>query len=257
MPKLDSNYFVMVVLILFIGLWYLSLFSQTFFHHRYASHRAFTMNRFWERVFYLFSYLTQGASYISPRAYAIMHRMHHAYTDTENDPHSPKYFSNVFSMMWHTHKVYSGIYNGTLEPERRFLKNLPQWQALDDLGESYLSRILWIVLYVSVFVLFTQSPWLYLLLPFVIVMGPMHGAIINWFAHKYGTINFKQKNTSRNLLPIDFLMLGEAYHNDHHHAPSRSNFGSRWYEIDPVYGVILLFHKLRIIRLSRQHVLND
>ena len=245
----------MAVIIFFIALWYLSLFSQTFFHHRYASHRAFTMSRFWERAFYLFAYLTQGASYLSPRAYAIMHRMHHACTDTEKDPHSPKYFSNVFFMMRHSPKIYSGIYNETIQPENQFLKNIPHWHTLDEFGESIYSRAMWIFLYVLIFIFFAPSAWLLLLLPFTIVMCPLHGAIINWFGHKYGFINFKLKNTSRNLLPVDLLMLGEGYHNDHHPFPSAANFGARWYEIDPVYLIILLFHKLHIIRLTRQPAL--
>ena len=75
--------------------WYLSLFTQTFFNHRYAAHRMFTMNKGVEKIFYVMSFVFQGASYLSPRAYAIMHRMHHAYADTEMDPHSPKYDSNL------------------------------------------------------------------------------------------------------------------------------------------------------------------
>jgi len=80
----------MTMLFIFIALWYSSLFFQTFFQHRYAAHRAFEMSKFWEKVFFIFTYIAQGTSYMSPRAYAIMHRMHHAYTDTEMDPHSPK-----------------------------------------------------------------------------------------------------------------------------------------------------------------------
>jgi len=88
-------------------------------------------------------------------------------------------------------------------------------------------------------------------------MGPLHGAIINWVAHKYGYINFKQKNTSRNLLPLDVIMMGEAYHNDHHQRPSNANFGVRWFEIDPIYYVILLFNKLHIVKLKPQHYLAE
>jgi stearoyl-CoA desaturase (Delta-9 desaturase) len=232
--------------------WYLSLFSQTFFDHRYASHRAFTMSKFWERVFYIFAYITQGSSYLSPRAYAVMHRMHHAYTDTEKDPHSPKYFSNVFSMMWHTRNVFAGIYNKTISTEKQFHKNVPQWPAFDKIASSAVSKICWVIVYLAFYILFASSPWLFLLLPFTILIGPLQGAIINWFAHKYGYINFKQKNTSRNLLPVDIFMLGESYHNDHHQHPSSANFGVRWFEIDPVYYIILLFSKLRIVRLSPQ-----
>ena len=91
----------MIIILLFLVIhWYLSLFMQTFLQHRYAAHGAFSMSKFWECFFYLVAYITQGSSYVSPRAYGIMHRMHHAYTDTDKDPHSPKYDSNLFKMMW-------------------------------------------------------------------------------------------------------------------------------------------------------------
>jgi fatty-acid desaturase len=102
----------MSILLFFIAVWYLSLFSQSFFLHRYASHSAFKMNKFWERFFFIFTYLAQGSHYMSPRAYAILHRLHHAHTDTELDPHSPSFSSNIFSMMWRTRNMYNDIIQG-------------------------------------------------------------------------------------------------------------------------------------------------
>lgn len=56
----------------------------------------------------------------------------------------------------------------------------------------------------------------------------------------------------------DVLMLGEAYHNNHHKYPSSVNFrGVRWHEVDPVYPAICLLRWLHIIRikdLSFKHV---
>ena len=43
-----------------------------------------------ERVFFLLTYVAQGSSYLSPRAYAVLHREHHAYSDTARDPHTPR-----------------------------------------------------------------------------------------------------------------------------------------------------------------------
>ncbi|MGE7776404.1 acyl-CoA desaturase [Chitinophaga sp. NPDC101104] len=242
---------MLFILLFFILHWYLSLFSQTFFQHRYASHRAFQMNRFWEKFFHIFSYVTQGSSYMSPRAYAIMHRMHHAYTDTEKDPHSPQFSPNVFAMMWRTRRVYLNIVGEKAEVEERFLKGLPEWPAFDRWAGSAWSRLLWVGIYTTIFALWATSPWLWLLLPVVITMGAVHGAIINWFAHKYGYHNFKMKNTSRNLFNLDIFMLGESYHNNHHKRPSSVNFGFRWHELDPVYPVIKLLAWLRVIRLNR------
>lgn len=241
----------MAVLIFFTALWYLSLFSQSFFQHRYAAHGAFKMSKGWERVFFILAYITQGSSYMSPRAYAIMHRYHHAFTDTEKDPHSPSFSSNMLSMMWRTRTFYQNIIFGRMEVDPRFSKNLPEWPAFDRFANGTFSRLMWVGLYIAFFVFFATSPWLYLLLPIVVAMGAFHGAVINWFAHKYGYINFKLKNTSMNLFFIDILMLGESYHNNHHKHPSAINFGRRWHEIDPLYPVILFLGWIGVIQLPK------
>ena len=207
-----------------------SLFFQTFFQHRYAAHGAFKMNKFWERCFFVLTYLAQGSSYMSPRAYAIMHRMHHAYTDTEKDPHSPNFSSNVFSMMWRTRNIYEGIYKHRIEVEDRFTINLPDWATFEKWANSSFSRILWSLFYLCIFIRFATSPWLFLLLPVILAMGAFHGAVINWFAHKFGYVNFKMKNTS----------------------PSRVNFGRRWHELDPVYACIRFLNWLHIIRIVKE-----
>jgi stearoyl-CoA desaturase (delta-9 desaturase) len=209
------------------------------------------MNRFWERFFFIFTYITQGSSYMSPRAYAIMHRMHHAYTDTELDPHSPSFSPNMLHMTLRSRNFYNKIYRGKMEVEEKFTKNLPEWNSFDKWANSTLSRILWTAAYIAFFIAYATSPWLYLLLPIVIAMGAFHGAIINWFAHKYGYTNFKLKNTSENLFSVDVLMLGESYHNNHHKRPSSINFGFRWHELDPVYPVILFLNWINVIQIPK------
>jgi stearoyl-CoA desaturase (delta-9 desaturase) len=243
---------MIIILLFFIAHWYLSLFMQTFLQHRYAAHGAFTMDKPWERFFYMLAYITQGSSYVSPRVYAIMHRMHHAYTDTEMDPHSPSYDNNLFSMMWRVRQMTNSIFKGKSKIESRFLKNLPDWPLLDKLAHSGLSRLFWVLAYILFYVIFAPSAWWFLLVPLHIIMLPLHGVIINWFAHKYGSTNFEMKNTSTNLFKMDLLMMGEAYHNNHHKNPSSTNFGFRWHEIDPTYGVIRILSWLKIIKVNKQ-----
>ena len=243
---------MIIILVFFAAHWYLSLFMQTFLQHRYAAHRAFTMSRFWERFFYVAAYITQGSSYVSPRVYAIMHRMHHAYTDTDKDPHSPSNDKNLFAMMWQVRRCVLDIFGNKIKIEPRFLKNLPDWPMLDRIGHSKWSRLTWVAVYVMIYVLVAPSAWWFLLLPIHITMVPVQGVIINWFAHKYGSVNFKMKNTSTNLFKVDLLMMGEAYHNNHHKNPSATNFGIRWHEFDPTYQVIRLFNWLKIIRIHKQ-----
>jgi len=209
------------------------------------------MNKFWERFFFIFTYVAQGSSYMSPRAYAIMHRMHHAYTDTEMDPHSPTFSSNIFSMMWRTRNFYQGIFKGTMQVDPKFTRNLPDWKLFERWANSTTSRVMWVFIYLGIFIWFATSPWSFLLFPVVLAMGAFHGAVINWFAHKYGYTNFRLKNTSHNLFSIDVLMLGESYHNNHHKHPSSINFGRRWHEIDPVYPFIRFLHWIHVVEIVK------
>ena len=243
----------MIILIFFIAHWYLSLFTQTFFLHRYAAHQMFTMNKFWEKGFYLLTAVCQGSSFLSPKAYGIMHRLHHAYADTPNDPHSPKYSRNLFDMMWKTKATYVSILEDKMELDDKFKKNVPYWPFIEKIAGNWLVRMVWVIFYVLFYIKFATAWWMFLLLPIHFLMGPIHGAIINWFAHKVGYTNFKVGDTAKNLLPVDFLMMGESYHNNHHKFGGRANFGIKWHEFDPTYPVIYLFNLLGIVQLKKDN----
>src|SRR5688572_1371387 len=180
----------MYILIFFLGHWFLSLFCQTFFLHRYASHKMFSMNKFWERFFYGFTAMSQGASFLNPRAYAIMHRMHHAYSDTEKDPHSPHFIKDVWGLMMKTKDIYMQYVKFKIEPEAQFRDRYPTWPLLDKLSDYTFVRALFVAAYIAFYVQFATAPWMFLLIPLHIFMGPLHGAIVNWCGHKYGYSNF-------------------------------------------------------------------
>src|ERR1700709_829938 len=166
-----------IILAFFILHWQLSVFCQTFFLHRFGAHRQFTMSKGWERFFHLCTYITQGSSFLSPRGYAILHRMHHAYSDTPKDPHSPTNYTNVASMMWATKHKYDDFAYRRVEPEARFDGGTPEWPALDKLGQSWAMRVFWIASYTGFYVAFATHWWMFLFLPAHFVMGPIHGAI--------------------------------------------------------------------------------
>jgi len=245
------KFFAMAILIFFLLHWYLSLFTQTFFHHRYAAHKMFTMSRFWEKVFFIFSLIFQGSSYLSPNTYGVLHRMHHAFSDTEKDPHSPKYDDNLFAMMWRTKTIYNDISYKRMDVEERFTKDLPEWLAFEKIADFWPTRVAFGLFYIAFYMYFATAWWMYLLLPVHFFMGPFHGSVINWFAHTIGYRNFDLDDTSKNFLPLDFLMLGESYHNNHHKFSGRPNFGYRWFELDPVYPFIRLFNLIGIIKLRQ------
>lgn len=240
----------MIIITFFVLHWYLSLFSQTFFLHRYGAHGMFRMSKFWERFFYLFTYITQGSSYLSPRAYGALHRMHHKYSDTNQDPHTPHESSNAFSMMLKTKDIYNGILKRTSALDKSLLKDLPSWNLIEVIGDSWISRIFWGTLYTLIYINFVPNGmwYLFLLLPVHFLMGPIHGAIVNWSGHMYGYQNFDNNDKSRNSLAIDVLMMGELYQNNHHKLPNNVNFAAKWFEFDPTYPIIRLLGWLKIIK---------
>jgi len=244
----------MMVLILIITLWYTGLFFQTFFLHRYAAHQTYTMSCTMEKICFVLTWVFQGSNYLSAYGYGVMHRLHHAYADTEKDPHSPKYDATVFSMMWRTKNIYQDINNKRIPVEDKFTKNVPQWERFDTFASSKFSRISWAVFYTLFFILFATAWWQWLFLPVAFFMAPIHGVIINWFAHIYGYVNFKVNDTSKNLLPFDFLMMGEGYHNNHHTHSGRANFGVKWHEVDITYCIMVVLDKVGIIKLKKSSI---
>lgn len=241
----------MVILIFVLVLWYGGLFFQSFFLHRYAAHQTFTMSKIMERITFVLTWIFQGSSYLSAYGYGIMHRMHHAYTDTEKDPHSPSHDANLFAMMWKTKTIYQDINLQRIGIDQRFMKNFPQWKSFDQFASSNFSRIFWISAYITFFVVFVTSWWQWLLLPVILLMAPIHGVIINWFGHIYGYENYTMKNTSKNIFHFDFLMMGEGYHNNHHKNSSSANFGVKWHEVDITYLIIRLLNAVGCIQLKK------
>ena len=229
----------MAVLVFFVLHWQLSVMLQSFFQHRYASHGQFQMSKGWERCFHLLAFLIQGSSFLPPGPYAVLHRMHHAYADTPKDPHSPRYARRVDRMMQATADRFGALVHGRERPEPRFVGGYPSWPALDRLGNGWPMRILWGALYTLFYLQFATHWWMFALLPFHYMMGPVHGAIVNWCGHRYGYRNFPTPDDSRNTLGFDVLCMGELFQNNHHALPGRANFGYRRGEIDPAYWLLI------------------
>jgi len=245
---------VTAILLFFVLHWQLSVFFQSFFLHRYASHRQFTMSKGWERVFHFLTWAVCGASYLNPRGYAIMHRMHHAYSDTPQDPHSPVQQKSFFKMMWRTKVQYEGIRNRRWAVDPKFKGGYPEWKILDEKLTNWPVSIAWGALYTLFYLVFAPHWWLVALAPVHWFLGPIHGGIVNWFGHKLGYRNYDSDDNSKNTLVFDVLTMGELFQNNHHKWGQSPNFAVRWFEIDPAYQAIKVFSWLGIIDTSKSQV---
>lgn len=224
---------MLICLTFFIAHWYLSLFCQSFFLHRYASHRMFSLTPFWEKFFYVLTFIAQGTSFLNPKAYGYMHTLHHQNSDQEGDPHSPHQSKNLFDMMWKTFKYYESLINNPKQVPVSF-KGI-EWRSFDRFADSWIVRLSWIPIYTAFYFYFAPNKYFLFLVPIHAMMGPIHGMIVNWCGHKYGYRNYSIKDHSKNTLPLDFLMMGELYQNNHHRFGMDLNFAKRWFEIDLTY----------------------
>jgi len=178
--------------------------------------------------------------------------MHHAYSDTERDPHSPHHSKNVFHMMWKTKDIYGEFVNSKRDPEERFLKDLPIWNTMENLADLWIVRLGFGIAYAVFYIHFVPAGmgYLYLLLPIHFLMGPIHGAIVNWSGHVHGYQNFNANDQSRNTLVWDFLCFGELFQNNHHMFPKKVNFAVKWFEFDPTFQVIRILSVFGIVKLK-------
>ncbi|MFW5876346.1 MAG: acyl-CoA desaturase [Myxococcota bacterium] len=243
---------IIAIIAFFVAHWVLSVFSQTFFLHRYAAHRMFTMSKGWERFFFVFTWLAQGSSFLIPRGYAILHREHHAFSDTERDPHSPHVYGKLSTMMWATKERYEGLCSGRVQTEERFQGGVPEWPLVEKIANSWTSRIAFGTGYTLFYLAFAPHWAFFLLLPAHYLMGPIHGAIVNWCGHKYGYRNYESVDKSRNTLVFDFVTLGELFQNNHHRYGMAPNFAARWFELDPTWPVIWLLDKMGVVKLKER-----
>ncbi len=237
------------ILILLAAHWSLSIFAQTFFMHRYGSHRMFTMSPFWERFFYLMAFIAQGPSFLVPRAPTRFSTGSTTpFADTEQDPHSPP----LLLQRGHhdvAHKrqydVYAYRHGG-----RRFSGGTPEWPFIDRLSRRWAC----IKLPPSSSLFCVRLPRRCggsSLLPLHWIDGPAStGAIVNWCGHKCGYRNFDTDDQSKNTLRLEFVTHGRALPEQPPPVRASPNFAVRWYELDPTYQVMRVLAWLGIIEFT-------
>ena len=132
--------------------------------------------------------------------------------------------------------------------EPRFDGDYPEWPLLDRLGWWAPGQIAWGLFYGALYVAFAPI-WAWPLVAVHLFMGPIHGFLVNWLGHEVGYRNYDLRDRSRNVLPIELLVMGEMMQNNHHRHPMRTNFATRWFELDPTGVAIQLFARLGIVQL--------
>lgn len=201
-------------------LWLLSIgvyaligcFGISIGYHRLLTHRSFRTSKFWERVCTLFGVLAFTGSSIG---WVGVHYDHHKFSDRPGDPHSPK-----------VHGLQMLLANYQFEPNKWAIRNL-----ITDPFHAFIHRY-----YFGILGLWLAF-WTVLGLGMHVVIIPAAisiwvSTISNYTNHKWGYRNYKTADDSTNLWINAVFTFGEGWHNNHHAAPGRWNFGHKWWELD-------------------------
>ena len=233
----------------------LNVFYITVFYHRGLTHRAVVLKPSIERWIARTGNWLTG---IDPKAWACMHRMHHLHSDSELDPHSP------------IHQGVFGVLMGQLHSYEHALKKLIKrdpifTRLVADIpfDVSFLNRKkLWILPYllhvlIAIGLGLAFHHVLIGLAYFVGIMShPVQGWMVNSLAHRFGYVNFKRADHSRNNLMVGLLVFGEGYQNNHHEYPKHARFSAKWWELDMGYWMCLVGKQLGMLEIPARRPLH-
>lgn len=197
--------------------------------HRYYSHKSFEFrNTFIKWLCTLFAILAGRGS---PLGWVYVHRLHHAYSDQEGDPHSPHNLGfKLFGFRHiedHSGKMKVFLVKELMTKEQLFIN---KW---------YFAIILaWLVVLGTIDISLVYFAWI---LPVMLVQLSQN--CFNYFAHMHGHRNFETKDTSTNNIFLWPFILGDAWHNNHHANAAKYDTKVLWWEFDPVSVVISFIKK--------------
>lgn len=211
-------------------------------YHRLLTHRGFKTPKFVEYFLTLCGTLAlQGG----PIGWVATHRIHHANTERDGDPHSPR------EGFWWSHMGW--IVNGQsthseVESMARFVPDLSKDPFLD-----WLSRWSFVTQIPLIAILYWAGGWPFILWGVCLrVVFSWHATcFVNSAAHVWGTRRFETRDDSRNNWWVALMTFGEGWHNNHHAFPAAARHGLSWYQVDINWYGIWLLKKLGLARKIR------
>jgi sn-1 stearoyl-lipid 9-desaturase len=218
--------------------------------HRLLTHQSFTAPRWVQRFLALCGTLAvQGG----PIAWVAGHRVHHAHSDRELDPHNSRkgfWWAHVGWIFFRDPKL------GNFEGYKNYAKDL----ALDPF---YLFLDRWyVVLQIALgVILLLLGGWSLVVWGIFVrlVFGWHCTWLVNSAAHMFGYQAYDSRDDSRNCWWVALLSFGEGWHNNHHAFPRSARHGLRWWEFDASFLVLRAMEKAGLARGLRvtEHLRNS
>lgn len=223
--------FTLSYLITSVVFFYLySIIGVSMMLHRYYSHKSFELHPVIKWIFTVFAVLAGRGS---PLGWVYIHRIHHATSDTEKDPHSPHY--DTFKFVG-----FKPVYDDTKKINYFIVKELltPAQIRID---KYYMLLILLFIATLAV-IDYNLVIYAWALPVFAVSVSQV---CFNYFCHMHGYRNFDTKDRSTNNVFMWPFILGDAWHNNHHARAGQLSAKLKWWEFDPVAVLAKLVSRKR------------
>ncbi|WNG60628.1 acyl-CoA desaturase [Archangium gephyra] len=231
----------------------LNILTITVGYHRGLAHKAVRMHPALRRWVILGGNWLTG---LDPKAWVVMHRLHHEHSDTPLDPHSPLNVG-ILGIALEQLRSYERIIVGLLKNDpayTRYTKDLDfPLNVLTRTNRWYLPYVVHGVVGLG---LALGVGWLLGASYFLGMMShPVQGGLVNSLGHAVGPRNFETPDNSRNNHFAAWLIFGEGFQNNHHAYPGSASFSYHRHEVDLGYGACVMLEKLGLARINRAYLI--
>jgi stearoyl-CoA desaturase (Delta-9 desaturase) len=222
----------------------ITMMAVTLYLHRDQAHRAIDLHPALRHFFRFWIWCTSG---MLTKEWVAVHRKHHAFCETPDDPHSPQIFG-LRKVLLEGAELYR-IEKNKPETLEKYGRGAPD----DWLERNVYLRFPWggIGLTLVTDLLLFGVPGITIFAVQMMSMPLFAAGVINGLGHHSGYRNFECDDAATNLVPWGFLVGGEELHNNHHAFPTSAKFSIRSWEFDIGWLYICVFRALKLARVNK------
>ena len=212
-------------------------------YHRLLTHSSFST---WPAVRLFYAFLGGISGEGSALVWVANHRKHHAFSDKEGDPHTPR-DGGVWSHILWLFPAHSN--QEVMDRVKRWAPDLEKDRGIRILHQTFLLWHFLIggTLLASGWMLYGQTTGISWLV-WGLSVRMLYVFHVTWFVnsatHIWGYRNYPTDDDSKNLWWVGLLAFGEGWHNNHHAYQRMAKHGHRWWEIDVTYWAILAMERM-------------
>ncbi len=222
----------------------ITMMAVTLYLHRDQAHRALDLHPALRHFFRFWIFCTSG---MLTKEWVAIHRKHHAYCETPDDPHSPVIYG-IKKVLFEGAELYRAEKNNP-ETLEKFGRGTPD----DWLERNFYLRFPYtgIILIVLADLLLFGIPGIIIIAVQMLSMPFFAAGVINGLGHYSGYRNFECDDAATNIVPWGVLMGGEELHNNHHAFPTSAKFSVRRWEFDIGWLYIRVFQVLGLAKVKK------